>query len=323
MLQDLCLYEYCLDFDKPQLVNNKLLSQRKGIILSSFEKLSEAAPLPGYSQEDLIYVENELKELGQSFSSIEELTIFLQESSLSNSSKFALFSLFLPQSPSDRNDFILKGRSYIDVPSFYPYWESEVLKKIKMNLKNQNPYIKIKMSSYSLNESLNILSKIKKHFSNQVQLHLDFNQRLSLCEAIEFMNNSSTSDFYLIEDPVKSLEDLDILSQKSSFPLAVDNLLREYDWKDLKKLNNLKCMMIKPTLSMDLLLDRHFIEFIKQGSLQIDLSSSYESCIGLNCIKKLGFYLFKQFSVGIDTLGLFKNSFYSNEKIDYSLLKKL
>ena len=67
MLQDLCLYEYCLDFNKPQLVNNKLLFQRKGIILSSFEKISEASPLPGYSQEDLINVENELKALHQSF----------------------------------------------------------------------------------------------------------------------------------------------------------------------------------------------------------------------------------------------------------------
>jgi O-succinylbenzoate synthase len=320
MLQHIFLYEYVLDFKKPQIVNDKLLKQRIGLILSCLDQkfLSEASPLPGYSQEKIEDVINELKDFESSQLSSFDFPNLLSQYPYSNATKFALFSLFLQKQTRAKTFFKPQERSYIDIPIFHDNWSLEILKKIDACLKNGNNYVKMKMSSYTAQESIEILKIIKKRYGNTLQLHLDFNQKLSLSEASGLLEQFKNEDFFLIEDPVKKFEDLEILTSKYTFKLAVDQTLRDYSWKNLKSLKNLSCIMIKPTLSMDLLLESEFLAFIKDSALSVDLSSSYESPVGIDCIKKLGFYLFERFSLGVDTLSLFKQSF-----LDFSELKKL
>jgi O-succinylbenzoate synthase len=320
MLQNIFLYEYVLDFKKPQIVNNKLLNQRIGLILSCGDQkfLSEASPLPGYSQEKLEDVIDEVKDFDNSKLSCSHFPKLLSQYPYSNATKFALFSLFLQKKAQKKICSKPQERSYIDIPSFHDNWFQEILNKIDGCLKNETNYVKIKMSSYTVLESIEILKIIKKRYRNSIQLHLDFNQKLSLCEASAVLEQFKNEDFFLIEDPVKRLEDLEELTNKYTFKLALDQTLRDYSWKNLKYLKNLSCVMIKPTLSMDLLLEPNFLAFIKKNSLNLDLSSSYESPIGIDCIKKLGFYLFERFTLGIDTLSLFKQS-----SLNFSQLKKL
>lgn len=320
MLQNIFLYEYVLDFKKPQIVKNKLLNQRRGLILSCVDQkfLSEASPLPGYSQETLEDVINEVKDFDNSKLSCCNFPYLLSQYPYSNATKFALFSLFLQKQPQSNISFTPQERSYIDIPNFHDNWSHEILKKIDACLKEGIGYLKIKMSSYTAQESIEILKTIKKRYGNSLQLHLDFNQKLSLSEAAALLEQFKNEDFFLIEDPVKKFEDLEILTNKYTFKLAVDQTLRDYSWQNLKYLKNLSCVMIKPTLSMDVLLEPKFLEFIKENSLNVDLSSSYESPVGLDCIRKAGFYLFERFSLGIDTVSLFKQSF-----LDFSGLKKV
>ena len=164
---------------------------------------------------------------------------------------------------------------------------------------------------------------MQKFYAHKIKLHLDFNQVLSFDQANNLFSKTQKGDFFLIEDPVKDLEDLHKLAKTFFLPIAVDQTLRENNWQDLKEIKNLKCMMIKPTLSMDLLLNKAFLEFIKNTELIVDLSSSYESPIGINCIKKLGYHLFKRFSLGIDTLNLFKQSCLKAYNKDVISLKTL
>lgn len=325
MLQDLYLYEYTLEFIRPQRVHHLLLSDRKGLILlaGNHQLQAEAAPLPGYSSENLDQVKTELTSFDLSAFNTKDPYPCLQASSLSSSTKFALFSLCLPQSKKTTNHLSSISRSYIDIPSTHPNWKNEVLAKIKSSLQRKNPYIKIKMSSYAFEECFEILRLIRKFFIRDIQLHLDFNQNLSYDQAAELLRKSSKKDFFLIEDPVKDLKDLYSLSSKYGFPIALDQTLRDHDWKDLKIFNNLKCLIIKPTLSMNLLLDKEFLSFIKSSNLSVDLSSSYESPIGINCIKKIGSFFFERFSLGIDTLSLFKKSCLDPLEIHTTLLQKL
>lgn len=324
MLQDLYFYEYTLDFIRPQRVNHLLLSVRKGLILfdGNHQLRAEAAPLPGYSPEDLDQVKKELTSFDLSSFNTQDPYPYLQTSSLSSSTKFALFSLCLPESKKATNNLSSLSRSYIDIPSTHPNWKHEILAKIHSSLQKKNPYIKIKMSSYAVEESFEILRLIRKFFIRKIQLHVDFNQKLSYDQAAELLSLSSKEDFFLIEDPVKDLKDLYTLSSKYEFPIALDQTLRDHDWKDLKIFSNLKCLMIKPTLSMNLLLDKEFLAFIKSNNLAVDLSSSYESPIGIGCIKKIGSFFFKRFSLGIDTLSLFKKSCLDPLEIHCTLLKK-
>jgi O-succinylbenzoate synthase len=325
MYQNLSWYEYSLDFNKPQLVNKKLIMNRKGLILSAENNkfLAEASPLPGYSLEDLDQVKNEIRHFNVCSFSLKNTIEYLENSPLSSSLKFALFTLFLPPSIIKKDRFFPISRTYIDVPSFHSDWKDSIIKKIATSLTNKNPFIKIKMSSYTFDETVEILITLKKLYAHKIKLHLDFNQVLSFDQANNLFSKTQKGDFFLIEDPVKDIEDLHKLAKTFFLPIAVDQALRENNWHDLKEIKNLKCMMIKPTLSMDLLLNKAFLEFIKNADIAVDLSSSYESPIGINCIKKLGHHFFKRFSLGIDTLNLFKPSCLKAYNKDIISLKKL
>lgn len=307
MSQKLFLHEYCLDFKEPQLVGNTLLQQRKGILIacSSSKQVSEAAPLPGYSLETLETVKNELEHFKFPNCCLEKFTEILIKSSLSNASLFGLFSLALKQQPLKYPDAKISYRSYIDIPCFVPNWEQKILKKIEKSIDFNMLYIKIKMSSYTLDQTLHVLSLIKKRSFKNIQLHLDFNQKLTYEGACCLFQRFSKKDFFLIEDPVSDLDELKKLSDKFCFSLALDQTLRDHPWEQLAQLKNICCLMIKPTLSMRLLLDAKFLNWVKSNSAGVDLSSCYESPIGLACIQQLGCHLFETFSLGIDTEKLF------------------
>lgn len=316
------LYKYLLKFKQPQLVNGELLKERQGVLLvnSTTQQYGEAAPLPGFSVETLDDVLQEIIRFlkhHRTALSWDALCEMIQCSALSSASQFCLFSFFLPRKAYSQPT--TSSRAYIDTPSFISNWQDKVLSSIHHSINQGTLHIKVKMSSYSFDQTVELLKKIFLFNEAKLKLHLDFNQNLLLDEAIELFRLFPGNRFFFIEDPVKDLKDLDILTQACSFPLALDQMCRVHPWIDLKSLPQLKCLMLKPTLSMKYLLDTSFIAYINSGALSVDLSSSYESAFGLRSILKCGNFLFHRFSYGIDTVKLFATHFTSVDDLEADL----
>ncbi len=148
--------------------------------------------------------------------------------------------------------------------------------------------VKLKLGHLSLNEAI---SFTKEHLG-RYRLRLDCNRSWSLDQALEFTRHFKKEDFVYLEEPVKTFDELISFSQKTQFPLAVDESIH-CDWS---KLPSLKALVVKPTV----------VGHIPSVPPHLDLvlSSAYESGLGLLHIAHMAN---NSIPIGLDTYRALKN----------------
>ena len=152
---------------------------------------------------------------------------------------------------------------------------------------------KLKVGHLSCDEAIH-LTKKERSFG---PLIIDINQAWSISKTLEYCSHFSPNDFIYIEEPVRKLDDLKILTQ-SNYPFAVDEMTRMYPIEYLlKQCPNLKAFVLKPMLLGSL----NAIPLLKQYNKHITLSSSYESGIGLSAIIHFASHYQIHTPLGIDT----------------------
>lgn len=138
---------------------------------------------------------------------------------------------------------------------------------------------KFKVGHLSLEDAIALA---KRHL--HLRLRLDFNRKWPLEKALAFTKHFKPDDFDYLEDPV---EDLQRFSEMTNFPIAVDSAA----WQGIP---SLKAVVIKPTV----------VGYIPKlpAHVQLILSSSYESGIGLLNIARLAQELKLDNPMGLDTV---------------------
>ena len=198
--------------------------EKKGLILESDVGFGEISPLPGFSKETFEEAKWETLQV------------------LKNKRK--------PSLPS-----VIFGFSNVNKP----------LTPIKVPLcALHKPHsgckaLKLKLGNLSVE---NAIAHVKRYLG-KYSLRLDFNQKWSLSQALEFASHFEKTDFEYLEEPVKEYKDLLEFSIKIGFPLALD--------ESKKRVPSVKALVIKPTLWGT----------IPKTDLPIVLSSSYESSLGI------------------------------------------
>jgi len=272
--------------------------KKKGVILENkdHQVVSEASPLPGYSQEsfDTVYQELllHLRTL-ETLSSLDMVHDFLLEIRLSPSSSFAIYSLFQQIFSPSIYPLVVPIRHYVDTSE----------EKLLSAMKNFPPdqLIKIKMGSYPVQRAIALM----KELSFYSQLHVDIGKKWSLEETLRFSDAFSAGRFVALEDPVGTLQDLWLFAERSPHPISLDHLLRLSSVEELLDVPNLVACEYKPTLDMHLLLDKKLLTKLRQRNIAYTFSSSYETDVGIACIARLGFHLQATLPFGIDTLSIF------------------
>lgn len=253
------------------------IKARKGCIISFQKKFfAEIAPLKGRSLESL----EEAKEA------------FFQGDDTSPSTSFAVDSLYL-----QKENLPFHNPSYSDLltGSEEEMWE--------LAEKSMNPFVKIKLASFSVKEAVSIIKRLKTRLQNK-KLHLDFNQKWSLEKAIAFSSHFSPEDFWYLEEPTTSFSELSIYSRETAFPIAVDESLYQNPLQDLLSLKNLKTAIIKPTLFGGVEAISSLQKKLPKN-VAIVLSSLLESKIGLLGIEKLHQKLALSTPLGLGTKPFF------------------
>lgn len=224
---------------------------REGLILESDNHYGEIAPLPGFSKETLLDAQKEALDWIQ----------FKKKPTLP-SVQFGISSLQKRLKPIHLPLSALGSK-----PGFST--------------------VKLKLGHLPLSDAISLVKEHSKHAS----LRLDCNRAWTLEEALSFASHFKPTDFLYLEEPVKTFEELIAFSQKTQFPIALDESIHN-NWSLIP---SLKAIVVKPTL----------LGSIPRVPPHLDLilSSSYESGIGLLHIAHLSQ---NALPVGLDTYTAFQ-----------------
>lgn len=246
----------------------------------------EIAPLPGWSLETL---DEALRQFDQKYQeilkvdSLETLSDLELLPSVSFGIESALLSILHPlSSHTVATSALLMGSP------------QEIMKLAEMRHKEGFTSAKLKVSQLNFKEAGQIIHELKDRFA----LRIDVNRAWKTSESLRFFEQFPLDAFDYVEEPFQNPYDLSTFSH----PLAVDESFpRDLSLKDLEALPQLKALIYKPTIQGGLLKCLPLCEWAKKQKIEIVLSSSFESDLGLAHIASMAHRLSLQSPVGIGT----------------------
>lgn len=153
-------------------------------------------------------------------------------------------------------------------------------------------------AKFKLPENLEEAREIVYALKDTFRLRIDCNRKLETEEALQFFKEFDYDAFDYVEEPFKNPKDLHLFTH----PLAVDESYPfDLTLEDLKNLPTLKAIVYKPTIQGGELNCLPLIEFAKERNIQVVLSSSFESDIGLINIASMAHRLSLTAPIGIGT----------------------
>ena len=301
-LKKIEIFDYTQTFTtigKKESVIIKFTDEHKNI------SYGEASPLPGRSFEKFNDVKQEIFAFCKALLSNQAHTF-----TLSPSVMFATTSALLPLQKSIE-------------PKTYQKRELLITNSTKPDLSNFKDLLKVKVKGLVLHQAIDLC----KYLIDQGKSFcIDCNQAFSLKEMLFFSKHFTSSEIQYLEEPVFPFTDLITFSQESPIPIAIDESLYTQPIERIKALQNLKLIVLKPTLIGGV--QEHLAVINKCKGIACTLSSSYESTIGINNIITLSHLLNIKEPLGIDTCRyakssvLIKNSNAINEKLLCPILPK-
>lgn len=153
---------------------------------------------------------------------------------------------------------------------------------------------KLKVSHLNFKEAKSLIMELK----NKFYLRLDVNRAWKTGDSLKFFEQFPLNTFDYVEEPFQDPQDLALFPH----PLAVDESFpKDLSLEDLSLLPTLKALIYKPTIQGGLsgCLDLH--EWTTRKGIQLILSSSFETDLGLAHIASLAHRLSLRTPIGIGT----------------------
>lgn len=305
------LFLYHLPFIEPINFNGQVLTERSGLIIESQDKqgclhYAEIAPLPGFSHESLAQVKDQ---------TIHLLNNKLQDKSqLYPSLQFALDCLANKQ-PQPETEL-----SIDTIPLLQG--DNQALLQQYQKL-NQPPKIKLKTGRQTITQDIVLFNQLCQ-LNPQLLIRCDANQAWNKQQATLFFKGINRQQLDYIEEPTANHNDNLQLADLCNIGLALDETLQNNQFRYLTH-PSIKALVLKPMLIGSRARLDAFINAAKKDKLQVSISSSFESVIGLQLLKKLArnYAGECQLSLGIDTLKYFQQGLLTDKNSINKDIKKL
>ncbi len=280
------------EFNIP-LKSNQL---RRGVLINLFDdkganSWAEISPLPKWSLETLEDSILQLKEKQYEIFNINWTTdnFFTEISklellpSVTFGLESALLSLLNPlQNHTVKTSALLMG-TY-----------EEILEQAKIKKLQGFTSAKLKVSNLTFDEAFLVIHQLKDNFS----LRIDVNRAWTTSESIAFFAQFPLNSFDYVEEPFQNPNDL----AKFLHPLAIDESYpTDLGLSQLELLPTLKAIIYKPTIQGGILGCLALQDFAKKRGLELVLSSSFESDVGLSYIGSMAHRLLLDAPIGIGT----------------------
>jgi o-succinylbenzoate synthase len=299
------LYKYQIPFTTPFSNANRSYRYRKGIIIRFMDEdtdlVSEAAPLPGFSQEDMQNIigiltdkKNAINQHLIRFSTFKEGSEFLNNHHFPPSISFALsclmFDLVKTRNPDEFGQSVLNHPAkQINVNGVIGIGEiNETLQNIQRLYQSGYRTVKLKVDTRA-----DILSGLIKQASGRypgLKFRIDANQSWTINRAYELLGSLEGLPVEFCEEPCRfeNFSQISDLNRKSPVPVALDESITGLDQlREIISANVVNFVIIKPTLLGNLF---NLIETFcgkNTHSIKRICTTTLESGIGRKAVSRL------------------------------------
>ncbi len=327
-------YTYSLPFTAPFKTGKSVFNNREGVIVRysyDVDVVTEAAPLPGFSNETLDVVKtffsNHTDSISGFFDSnyaLDEISPFL--SSLPNlpSAQFALSMMALLILSERKNctiDELLQIRSVPDSVLVNTVVglgsEEHVLSQIELASKQGFGTIKLKVSD-SPAELAAVLRKASKKFPD-ITFRLDANQSWPPEKAEEYIAYFKDLPVEYIEEPVaiSSPDELEKIISNSPLPVALDESITNLQSLEFA-LKNFPdtVIIIKPTFFGNFIQLAETISRYRSSFEQIVVTTALEAALGRAMVNEAAFLIGgRNLAHGLNTGSMLAKDLFDGERI--------
>jgi O-succinylbenzoate synthase len=254
----------------------------------------EVAPLPKWSQETfeeaLHQIKHKQREIEEIEWTLENCIQEIRKLKLLPSATFGLESAFLsmldPLPP-----------HHVAVSAFLMGSPQEIMQEANLRYHEGYTSAKLKVSNLSFDDAAQLIHQLKDKF----RLRIDVNRAWSTQNSLHFFKQFPLDAFDYVEEPFTNPHDLALFKH----PLAVDESFpTDLGFKELESLKTLKALIFKPTIQGGMSGCLPLCEWATKRNVEIILSSSFESDIGLAHIAGMAQRLSLRAPVGIGTFNL-------------------
>ena len=294
---DAKLFHYQLPFCKAINFNGHLLRVRQGLVLQLRDnqgdyRYGEIAPLPGFSRETLTQAREQIiSHLDNGISSLAPQNGFYP------SVNFGLDSA-LRQIPINATP--------LQMPEV-PLFQGDNIALIDHYKKHNKPtLIKLKVAKQNIEKDISLFNQLV-NLNSSIMIRCDANQQWSARQASHFFEHINCQHLDYIEEPTHQHGINLQLGNKYDIGLGLDETLQNTSF-NYQPHPCIKALVLKPTLIGSITRVETFINIAAQQNLQVHMSSSFESIIGLKQLTALANTYQKKCSIslGIDTLKYFQ-----------------
>ncbi|MGF1778052.1 o-succinylbenzoate synthase [Vibrio nomapromontoriensis] len=298
------LYRYTLPMDSGVILRDTKLTSREGwvveLIESGKQALGEIAPLPGFSQESIQEAGTQAQQYLESWVKEDHPDFDLDECFPSVAFGLSCAAMELSNRLPISGNYQAAPLCSGDPDDLLPILNTMPGRKVA----------KIKVGMYEAIRDGMIVSLFLESIPD-LTLRLDANRAWSVEKATKFASYIAPSlrqriDF--IEEPCKTPGDSLSFTIDTGIAIAWDETLQEAvrasDFS-VQSLTGVKTLIIKPTLVGSLEKCIALIEAAHQQGIQVVISSSLESSIGLNHLARFSQWQLPNETPGLDTMQLF------------------
>ncbi len=287
-IRKLALHPYKISLKNGQIRSGALIN------IVDDEKRSgwgDVAPLPNWSRETL---EESLQCLNQSQREIIDIDWTVQnwptelgrlqlQPSASFGFESALLSIILPL-----------PRHRVETSALFMGSLKDIIQQAKLRHIEGYTSAKLKVGHLRFEEAFYLINQLRDRF----RLRIDVNRAWKTIDSLRFFSRFPLGTFDYIEEPFQDPNDL----AQFLHPLAVDESFPgEISLEQLNSLPTLKALIYKPTIQGGMLGCLHLDEWASKRRVDLVLSSSFESDLGLAHIASIAHRLSLSASVGIGT----------------------
>lgn len=182
-----------------------------------------------------------------------------------------------------------------------------VCREVRRMLRNGFHTFKLKVGRESVESEIDKVNTVKRLISEHANLRLDINRVWDLRTAIYFGKGVHSRMIEYIEEPVKDDSKIIHFANTIRINVALDETLTTITPSQLKKMQGVNAVVIKPMVIGGLEKSMNFIRKARELDWDVIISSSFESDLGLATLVNFAFGVNTlDEALGLDTAKYFK-----------------
>ncbi|PCS22262.1 O-succinylbenzoate synthase [Candidatus Enterovibrio escicola] len=299
MMKHAVIYRYQLPIDSGVLLRHIPLVERVGFIvkLSCDDKigLGEIAPLPEFSRESVDDAGLQAQQV---------LTQWLNEDTVDLETVYPSVAFGVSMALTELKGQLPQEGNYVVAPLYCGDLTLSVQKL--MGISGQK-VAKMKVGFHEAIREGAVASMFLEAIPD-LMLRLDANRQWTPVKAVQFAKSIPSSlreRIAFLEEPCQTPEDSLVFSRETGIGIAWDETLSDDEF-ELEQKQGVKAIVIKPTLLGSLEKVQELISQAYGLGIEVVISSSLESSIGLNQLARVAHWLTSSTTPGLATIDLFK-----------------